>query len=247
MIFIPSLWQFVFIFLFSLAACQTVPTRTLTICPVSDLSALSDASSYDALLEDYSVTAVVRFPPNQEEILKSIQMAREGVNYEAPEKKMDIRATLWDLPLVKAFLAEQKETQWSKSSNGLQQKLLDEHKSNTLFIVSVVSHREDLFDVNQWNAWLVDKNEKTHLPEYVDSNRFEEVKPAVDQTLLGRKTLRPSYNVFHTRVALTFTKMDLPSLSPLVLVLKNPETEKQEKFRFIVKGTMPRSSDRDHP
>src|SRR5262249_22711921 len=81
----------------------------------TDLSAIPPQPSYDKTKARYSVSATLPFEADSDEQLASLKLAREGVNYEVPPRKIVFEMTLWDLPLIKAFLRSKGLETWSES------------------------------------------------------------------------------------------------------------------------------------
>src|SRR5206468_477117 len=101
----------------------------------TDLARVSEDRDFASLKKNYTASTRLNFGPEEAEALKSLRLAKQGVNYEAPEREVVFQATLWDLPLIKSYLKHQGADSNSPVAEELRRQLLNDHHRATQILV----------------------------------------------------------------------------------------------------------------
>lgn len=218
-----------------LVACGS-SQRVVKLSSKSDLNALSGTKNYAELKKDYSVSKTIKFGMDPDMLRTSLRMAKENINYEVPERKIVFSATLWDLPLIKAYLAAQKFHPYSAVGEEVRATLMDDNRKYSKFVLEIDAHVNPYFNWSDWTIWLQDRQGRSYFPPRTKESYEEELVLAQDTEIFGRKTKSPPYKIFHNTGTLYFPKLDLASMSPVKLILLDRDAKRRIELVFHVKG-----------
>lgn len=220
---------------------------TIPLSPHVDLNAVVLTRSFDDLKRSYSVSKTIRFGPDPDLHEKAMELARENVHVSVPERRVTFTLTAWDLPLIKAYLKEQRIDSRSSVGEELQRRLLADHRRYTQFLLAVESDVRDYFSWDDWTAWIEDAKGRTMFPVRVQETSEDEVVLSLEEERLGRTTIRPEYDVFYDYGTLYFERIYLPAASPVTIVLLDRSGLGRIELTMRFSGDPPRVDDGDAP
>jgi len=215
------------------------PTKTIVLSPHSHLNAIHLNESFTELKKKYSVSYQIDFGPDPDQHRLSLKLAKEGVNYVPPIRKIQFRATVWDLPLIKAYLKSQRIRSRSAVGEELRGTLLEDHKRYTQILLAVDSHVHPYFQWGEWTIWLEDQFGRSYFPQKTKESSEEDLILPEEKEIFGKETRSPGHKIHRSYGTLFFKKLDLPTLSPLRLILMDQDERRRVELSFRVKGNPP--------
>jgi len=230
-------WR-IFIVMFLLGGCAT-HQKKVRVVQTKDIHAIQVQKSYSEEKEAYSITKTIKFKPDRKHFDKGIALAKQGIHYEVPERKLVLQATIWDTPLIKSFLQSHQINPRSNAAEELRKKMLQEHTEYTQFVLSIKSHGGDFFDWENAQMWLEDTNKKKYFPIKVRQITNYEVTPPETSKMLSKITQHPGTMITHDHGTLYFKKINLAAHSPIRLSLFDSTHKRKVEFDYNVRNLMP--------
>jgi len=205
----------------------------------TDLAAIPVKENYEKLRQRYSVTRELQFGPDPKQLEESYRLSRKNINYEVPDRKVKFTATIWDLPLLKAYLAAPHTSVSVLRTEELRQSLLSHHQNYTQIMVAVDSYVNNYFEWGDWSLRLEDQFGRIYFPVKTQESSEQDTVFPIQKEILGKETKAPGYKVHHHYGTLFFEKLNLPALSPLKLVLVAKDGLRQVEMNFRIAGGPP--------